>query len=180
MALAKLTTEQLYPGMLVEEKMMRGEWQLARVVRVIKRASKFHPHGHVKVDVLKLASTGTYCMDWHVECHDEVGLHHLSKYLRLPQAHLEQPSLPNYARIDLINASPHAFCDVLRLAAALGTTDAMVEANDVRSDHELAALLCVQGRYRYEHVRMLHEAYESGRMFVELRGEPTNMKHGKG
>lgn len=176
---AKLTVEQLYPGMLVEEKMMRGEWQLARVVRVIKRATKMHPHGRVVVDVLKLASTGTYCTDWRVECTDEVGLERLSKYLRLPQAHLERPSLPNYERVDLLNASPDTFCNVLRLAAALGTTHAMIEHNDVLSDHELAELLCVRGRYRYEHVRMLHEAYESGQMFVELRGEPTNMTWGK-
>lgn len=86
----------------------------------------------------------------------------------------ERLTLPNYKRVDLLNASPHAFCDVLRLAASLGVSDAMMDA-EPRGDHALAALLCVRGKYRYEHVRMLHEAYESGRMFVELRGEPTNM-----
>jgi hypothetical protein len=173
---AKLTVEQLYPGMLVEEKMGRGNWQLAKIVRVVKRASKFYPRGHVKVDVIRVTGPGHH--DWRVECHDEVPLDKLSRYLRTPQAHLEQPSLPNYQRVDLLNASPHTFCDTLRLAASLGVTDAMVEANDVRSDHELAALLCEVGRYRYEHVRMLHEAYESGRMFVELRGQGTNMSWG--
>lgn len=80
-------------------------------------------------------------------------------------------------KIDLLNASPLGFCETLFLAARIGVTDAMM-ANPSRSDHELAALLCQPEKYRYEHVRMLHEAYESGLMFMELRGQPTNMKRG--
>jgi hypothetical protein len=169
---ANLTVEQLRPGMLVEEKVRRGEWQLARVVRVIKRATKTYPHGRVAVDLLVLVRAGAR----HTEYRHEVPLDKLAKYLRTPQAHLERPSLPNYERVDLLNASAHTFCEMLRLAASLGTTHAMVEANDVYSDHELAALLCIRGRYRYEHVRMLHEAYESGRLFVELQGRGTNLR----
>lgn len=83
----------------------------------------------------------------------------------------------NYIKVDLLNASPHQFCETLRLAASIGVTDAIASLPS-RSDHELAALLCQPEKYRYEHVRMLHEAYESGLMFMELRGQPTNMKWG--
>lgn len=80
-------------------------------------------------------------------------------------------------KVDLLNASPQLFCETLFLAAKLGVGDAMASLPS-RSDHELAALLCEREKYRYEHVRMLHEAYESGHMFMELRGQPTNMTWG--
>lgn len=77
-------------------------------------------------------------------------------------------------KVDLINASPQLFCETLFLAAKIGVTDAIAKMRS-RSDHALATLLCKRGKYRYEHVRMLHEAYESGQMFMELRGQPTNL-----
>jgi len=80
-------------------------------------------------------------------------------------------------KIDLLNASPHGFCETLFLAARLGVTEAMAKMSS-RSDHDLAALLCLREKYRYEHMRMLHEAYESGRVFMELHGQPTNMTWG--
>lgn len=80
-------------------------------------------------------------------------------------------------KVDLLNASPHQFCETLRLAASIGVTDSMANV-EARSAHDLAALLCVRGKYRYEHVNMLHEAYESGQMFMALRGQPTNMTWG--
>jgi len=80
-------------------------------------------------------------------------------------------------KVDLLNGSPHQFCETLRLAASIGVTDAMM-GTETRSDHDLAALLCEHGKYRYEHVRMLHEAYESGQMFMALRGQPTDMTWG--
>lgn len=80
-------------------------------------------------------------------------------------------------KVDLLNASPHQFCETLRLAASIGVTDA-IASNAARSAHDLAALLCEREKYRYEHVNMLHEAYESGQMFMELRGQPTNMTWG--
>jgi hypothetical protein len=82
-------------------------------------------------------------------------------------------------KVDLLNASPQLFCETLFLAAKLGVGDAMANRAS-RSDHDLAALLCERGKYRYEHVRMLHEAYESGHMFMELRGQPTNMTFADG
>ncbi len=80
-------------------------------------------------------------------------------------------------KVDLLNASAQLFCETLFLAAKIGVTDAMAKLPS-RSDHELAELLCVREKYRYEHVRMLHEAYESGHTFMELQGQPTNMTWG--
>jgi len=77
-------------------------------------------------------------------------------------------------KVDLLNASPSQFCETLRLAASIGVTDAMANIT-ARSAHDLAAMLCEREKYRYEHVNMLHEAYESGQMFMELHGQPTNM-----
>jgi hypothetical protein len=85
--------------------------------------------------------------------------------------------LNGHLRVDLLNASPQLFCETLFLAAKIGVTDAMTGAPS-RGDHALAALLCEREKYRYEHVRMLHEAYESGQMFMELHGQPTNLKFG--
>lgn len=80
-------------------------------------------------------------------------------------------------KVDLLNASPQLFCETLFLAAKLGVSEALAKLPS-RSDHDLAALLCEREKYRYEHVRMLHEAYESGHMFMELYGQPTNMTWG--
>ena len=66
--------EDLEKGALVEMKMMRGEYQLSRVRAVVKRKTKAHPNGHVKIDVLKPGGG--------IECHDEVGFQELNKYLR--------------------------------------------------------------------------------------------------
>jgi len=166
----RLKVEDLKADMIVEELMCAGpigsgkvtpmRWQRARVTAIVKRKSKAYPHGHVKIDVLHDGGG--------VECHNEIGLHEINKYLR-------QSEEPQIVKVDLLNASPHTFCETLRLAAAIGVTDAMVPNASDRRDHDLAALLCEAERYRYEHVRMLHEAYESGRMFVALRGQPTNM-----
>jgi hypothetical protein len=85
---------------------------------------------------------------------------------------------PKIVKVDLINASAQLFCETLFLASKIGVTDAIAK-NIPRGDHALAALLCVRGKYRYEHVRMLYEAYESGQMFMELQGQPTNMRWDK-
>lgn len=84
----------------------------------------------------------------------------------------------NYKKVDLLNCSPHQFCETLRLAASIGVTDAMANI-EARSAHDLAALLCEREKYRYEHVNMLHEAYESGQMFMVSRGLPTDMRWDK-
>lgn len=158
----RLKAEDIKRGMLVEERMANGTWARARVVAVMKRKTQSYPHGRVVLDVLRDGGG--------VECRDEVGLHEVGKYLR-PSA---ESTIP---KVDLLNASPHAFCETLALAAKIGVTDAMTKA-EPRGDHALAELLCEPQRYRYEHVRMLHEAYESGLMFMELRGQPTNMTWG--
>lgn len=81
-------------------------------------------------------------------------------------------------KVDLLNASPQMFIETMTLAVKLGVTDAMLK-HTPRGDHALAALLCEREKYRFEHVRMLHEAYESGHMFMDLHGQPTNMRWDK-
>jgi hypothetical protein len=85
-----------------------------------------------------------------------------------------EPVIP---KVDLLNASAQLFCETLFLAAKIGVTDAMQKVT--RDDHALATLLCKPKCYRYEHVCMLHEAYEAGQTFMELQGQPTNMKWDK-
>lgn len=136
--------------MVVEEYMADGTWKEGRIARITKRKTKEFPNG--RVDVILLDGT-----------HDEIGLDEVGKYLRVPNG-------PTFPRVDLLNASPQVFCETLFLAAKLGVTDAMMN-NDKREEYELAELLCVSKHYLYEHVRALYEAYESGMLFMELRGK---------
>jgi len=155
-------------GPIGSGKITPTRWQTARITAVIRRKSKVHPHGHIKVDVLTERGG--------LACRDEIGLHELRKYVRQSNAFqgLPKPVIP---KVDLLNASAQLFCETLFLAAKIGVTDAMAKLPS-RGDHDLAALLCVREKYRYEHVRMLHEAYESGHTFMELQGQPTNMTWG--
>lgn len=76
--------------------------------------------------------------------------------------------LSNYKRVDLINCSPHQWCEVLALAAKIGVTDAMVE-NKPRSRNELAGMLATE--HRVGHARALKSAYSAGRFHVEVMGK---------
>lgn len=154
----RLKAEDLKRGMLVEEYMADGTWRPARIVSITKRKTQFCPNGRVVIDVLRGQGAAAVA-----ELRDEIDLHEVGKYLRLPNG----PEIP---RVDLLNASPQTFCETLSLAAKIGTTDAMV-GNDKREEYELAELLCVSKHYLYEHVRALYEAYESGLLFIETRGK---------
>jgi hypothetical protein len=76
--------------------------------------------------------------------------------------------LLNYKRVDLINCSPHQWCEVLALAAKIGVTDAMV-GNKERSRKDLAALLATD--HRVGHARALKSAYSAGRFHVDVMGK---------
>lgn len=73
-----------------------------------------------------------------------------------------------FKRADLINCSPHDWCEQLTLAARIGITDAMV-GNKPRSRAELVALLATQ--YRNGHARALKQAYSAGRFHVDVMGK---------
>ena len=159
--MTRLKVDDLKRGMIVEERMANGTWARARVIAIMKRKTQAFPNGRIVLDVLRSNDVP--------ECRDEIDLLEVGRYLR--------PVIDGIPKVDLINASPHTFCETLRLAASIGAGDATM-GFEPRGAHDLAALLCEQGKYRYEHVNMLHEAYESGQMFMELRGQPTNMTWG--
>jgi hypothetical protein len=74
----------------------------------------------------------------------------------------------SYKRVDLVNCSPHQFCEVLALAAKIGVTDAMTERKS-RTRNELAVMLATE--HRVGHARALKAAYSAGRFHVEMMGK---------
>jgi len=74
----------------------------------------------------------------------------------------------SYKRVDLVNCSPHQWCEVLALAAKIGVTDAMM-ARRPRTRNQLAAMLATA--HRVGHARALKSAYSAGRFHVDVMGK---------
>jgi hypothetical protein len=79
-----------------------------------------------------------------------------------------EPKSITFKRVDLVNCSPHEWCEQLNMAAKIGVTDAMI-GNKPRSRNELVALLATQ--YRNGHARALKAAYSAGRFHVDVMGK---------
>lgn len=117
-----MTVDDLKVDMIVETLMCVGRiasdvktktrWQRARVTAIVKRKSKDHPHGHIKIDVLKWFGGG-------VEVSDEIGLHELNKYVRLPIKYVAAEPPP----MDLSTFDPFA---TIREAIATAWLDEIV------------------------------------------------------
>lgn len=158
----KVTYDEISKGDLVEVSMADGTWCRAKITRKTRRASRFYPNG--AVHIMLLPSPGQS------SAYDAIGVKQLAKYVRVEVP--DAPSLPNYTRVDLLNASPQQFCETLFLASKIGVTDGFSDRDELRSEFELVQLLCEPNKYYYEHMRALHEAYESGALYVELMNKP--------
>lgn len=99
-------------------KNVKTRWQRARVTAIVKRKSQFHPHGHVKIDVLKWFGGG-------VEVSDEIGLHELDKYLRLPIKYVAVEPPP-------MDPIPDPFATVRDAVATMWLDDIVRELGGVR------------------------------------------------
>jgi hypothetical protein len=75
----------------------------------------------------------------------------------------------SFKLVDLVNCSPHQFCEVLALAAKIGVTDAMT-ARKPRTAKQLTEMLCLA--HRVGHARALKQAYSAGRFHVGMMGKP--------